>query len=52
MNGSQFFIQKSAWPGSGPAVSYNRFGTVTAGIANVGSITAGDTITSITIKVS
>ena len=52
VNGSQFFIEKSAWPGSGPTATYNRFGTVTAGIANVGSIVAGDTITSITIKVS
>ena len=52
VNGSQFFIQKSAWPGSGPTATYNRFGTVTEGVANVGSIVAGDTITSITIKVS
>jgi len=52
VNGSQFFIEKSIWPGSGPTVPYNRFGTVTEGMANVGSIVAGDTITSITIKVS
>jgi cyclophilin family peptidyl-prolyl cis-trans isomerase len=52
VNGSQFFIQKSGWPGSGPTVPYNRFGTVTSGMANVGTIVAGDTITSITITVS
>jgi len=52
INGSQFFIQKSAWPGSGPTGAYNRFGTVTAGISNVGAIVGGDAITSITIKVT
>jgi cyclophilin family peptidyl-prolyl cis-trans isomerase len=52
VNGSQFFIQKTVWPGSGPTAPYNRFGTVTSGMANVGTIVAGDTITSITITVS
>ncbi|HEY1456071.1 MAG TPA: peptidylprolyl isomerase [Candidatus Dormibacteraeota bacterium] len=52
VNGSQFFIQKAAWPGSGPTEVYNRFGTVTSGMGIVQTLTATDTITSITIKVS
>ena len=52
VNGSQFFIQKAVWPGSGPTAAYNRFGTVTQGMTNAAAILAGDTITSITIKVS
>jgi cyclophilin family peptidyl-prolyl cis-trans isomerase len=52
VNGSQFFIQKGAWPGSGPTAAYNRFGTVTGGMDKVLGLTPQDTITSITIKVS
>ncbi|MGH7763646.1 MAG: peptidylprolyl isomerase [Candidatus Dormibacteraceae bacterium] len=52
VNGSQFFIEKAAWPGSGPTAVYNRFGTVTAGLDKAQALTATDTITSITIKVS
>jgi cyclophilin family peptidyl-prolyl cis-trans isomerase len=52
VNGSQFFIQKAAWPGSGPTAVYNRFGTVTSGMDKVQAISGSDTITSITIKVS
>jgi cyclophilin family peptidyl-prolyl cis-trans isomerase len=52
VNGSQFFIQKGAWPGSGPDAAYNRFGTVTGGMDKILGLTAQDTITSITIKVS
>jgi cyclophilin family peptidyl-prolyl cis-trans isomerase len=53
INGSQFFIQKLAWPGNGPTAVYNRFGTVTAGLDKAQAITGGtDTINSITIKVS
>jgi cyclophilin family peptidyl-prolyl cis-trans isomerase len=52
VNGSQFFIEKGAWPGSGPTAVYNRFGTVTSGLDKVQVISSSDTITSITIKVS
>jgi cyclophilin family peptidyl-prolyl cis-trans isomerase len=52
VNGSQFFIQKAPWPGSGPSAVYNRFGTVTSGMDKVQAITGSDTINSITIKVS
>jgi peptidylprolyl isomerase len=52
VNGSQFFIQKGAWPSPGPAVPYNRFGTVINGMDIVTAISVTDTITSITIKVS
>jgi cyclophilin family peptidyl-prolyl cis-trans isomerase len=52
VNGSQFFIEKAAWPGAGPTAVYNRFGTVLAGLDKVQLLQPGDTITSITIKVS
>jgi len=52
VNGSQFFIEKAAWPGSGPTAVYNRFGTVTSGMDKVQALSVSDTITSITIKVS
>ncbi len=52
VNGSQFFIQKAPWPGSGPNAVYNRFGTVTSGMDKVQAISGSDTINSITIKVS
>jgi cyclophilin family peptidyl-prolyl cis-trans isomerase len=52
VNGSQFFIQKGAWPGSGPTAVYNRFGTVTSGLDKVQVLSSSDTITSVTIKVS
>jgi len=52
VNGSQFFIEKAAWPGSGPTSVYNRFGTVTSGMDKVQAIGVTDTINSITIKVS
>lgn len=52
VNGSQFFIEKAPWPASGPTAIYNRFGTVTSGMDKVQLLTAGDTVTSITIKVS
>jgi cyclophilin family peptidyl-prolyl cis-trans isomerase len=52
VNGSQFFIQKAPWPGSGPTAVYNRFGTVTSGMDKVQAISGSDTINSITIKVS
>jgi cyclophilin family peptidyl-prolyl cis-trans isomerase len=52
VNGSQFFIEKAAWPGTGPTAVYNRFGTVTSGMDKVQAIGVTDTINSITIKVS
>jgi peptidyl-prolyl cis-trans isomerase B (cyclophilin B) len=52
INGSQFFIEKAAWPGSGPTAVYNRFGTVISGMDKVQALGVTDTINSITIKVS
>jgi len=52
VNGSQFFVQKAVWPGSGPTAVYNRFGTVISGMDKVQVLTSNDTITSVTIKVS
>ena len=52
VNGSQFFIQKAAWPGQGPTAAYNRFGTVISGMDKVQLLSSNDTITSITIQVS
>jgi len=52
VNGSQFFIEKAAWPDPGPTAAYNRFGTVTSGMDKVQLLQGGDTITSITINVS
>jgi cyclophilin family peptidyl-prolyl cis-trans isomerase len=52
VNGSQFFIEKAPWPDTGPTAVYNRFGTVISGMDKVQQLAAGDTIKSITIKVS
>jgi cyclophilin family peptidyl-prolyl cis-trans isomerase len=52
VNGSQFFIEKAAWPGVGPTAAYNRFGTVTSGMDKAQTLGVTDTINSITIKVS
>jgi len=52
VNGSQFFVEKGAWPDPGPTAVYNRFGTVISGLDKVQLIQTTDTITSITIKVS
>jgi cyclophilin family peptidyl-prolyl cis-trans isomerase len=52
VNGSQFFVEKAAWPASGPNATYNRFGTVISGMDKAQLLTGTDTITSITIKVS
>jgi cyclophilin family peptidyl-prolyl cis-trans isomerase len=52
VNGSQFFIEKGAWPAPGPNAIYNRFGTVISGMDKAQLLTGTDTITSITIKVS
>jgi cyclophilin family peptidyl-prolyl cis-trans isomerase len=52
VNGSQFFIEKAAWPGGGPTAVYNRFGTVLSGLDKAQLLQPTDSITSITIKVS
>jgi cyclophilin family peptidyl-prolyl cis-trans isomerase len=52
VNGSQFFIEKAAWPDPGPNAIYNRFGTVISGQDKAQLLTGTDSITSITIKVS
>jgi len=52
VNGSQFFIEKAAWPALGPTAVYNRFGTVISGLDKAQLIQTTDSITSITIKVS
>jgi peptidyl-prolyl cis-trans isomerase B (cyclophilin B) len=52
VNGSQFFIEKAAWPEGGPTAVYNRFGTVISGMDKAQLLQSTDTITSITIKVS
>lgn len=52
VNGSQFFIEKAAWPDPGPTAIYNRFGTVISGMDKAQLLSGTDTITSITIKVS
>jgi cyclophilin family peptidyl-prolyl cis-trans isomerase len=52
VNGSQFFIEKGTWPDPGPTAAYNRFGTVISGLDKVQLLQSGDTITSITFKVS
>jgi cyclophilin family peptidyl-prolyl cis-trans isomerase len=52
VNGSQFFIEKSTWPGTGPTAVYNRFGTVVLGLDKAQLLGTSDRITSITIKVA
>jgi cyclophilin family peptidyl-prolyl cis-trans isomerase len=52
VNGSQFFIEKGAWPNQGPTAIYNRFGTVISGLATLQLLTTADRITSITISVT
>ena len=52
INGSQFFIVKGAWPGTGPTATYNRFGTVVGGQDKLLAITSTDRINSITIAVT
>ena len=52
VNGSQFFIEKASWPGTGPSAVYNRFGTVVLGLDKAQLLGSSDRITSITIKVA
>jgi cyclophilin family peptidyl-prolyl cis-trans isomerase len=49
LNGGQFFITKTAWPGGDPSIVYNHFATVTLGFENVGQLTSTDRITRITV---
>jgi cyclophilin family peptidyl-prolyl cis-trans isomerase len=52
INGSQFFIERAAWPGSGPTAVYNRFGTVIKGMDFAQRLSpSSDKIISITIQV-
>jgi cyclophilin family peptidyl-prolyl cis-trans isomerase len=52
INGSQFFIERAAWPGNGPTAIYNRFGTVIQGIDKAELLSGpADRIISITIQV-
>ncbi len=52
VNGSQFFIERAAWPGKGPTAVYNRFGTVIKGMDKAELLTSpSDRILSITIQV-
>jgi cyclophilin family peptidyl-prolyl cis-trans isomerase len=52
INGSQFFIEKAAWPGAGPTATYNRFGTVLSGMDKLQVVTTTDKINSISISVT
>lgn len=52
INGSQFFIEKAAWPDPGPTAVYNRFGTVTSGLGVAQLISTTDSVESVTIQVS
>lgn len=52
INGSQFFVERAAWPGNGPTMIYNRFGTVIKGMEKAQLLTApNDKIVSISIQV-
>jgi cyclophilin family peptidyl-prolyl cis-trans isomerase len=50
INGGQFFITKTAWPGGDPTQSYNHFGTVVIGADIIGQLTKDDRVISITVK--
>lgn len=52
INGSQFFIEKGPWPGSGPTAVYNRFGTVVSGLDKAQILSTNDSITAVSITVS
>lgn len=52
INGSQFFILKSAWPNGGPGSTvFNHFGTVLQGQEILKTVTAADRILGITVSV-
>ena len=50
LNGAQFFITKTAWPGGDPPSGYNHFADVTLGFDIVGQLTSTDKILSISIR--
>lgn len=52
INGGQFFITKTAWPGGDPTIIYNHFATVTIGFDIVQQLTTTDRITGITVTQS
>lgn len=52
INGSQFFILKTDWPGTGPGTTpFNHFGTVLGGTQIISAIKPSDRILSIAISV-
>jgi cyclophilin family peptidyl-prolyl cis-trans isomerase len=52
VNGSQFFVLKSDWPGTGPgSTAFNHFGTVLGGTQIIAAIKPGDRILSVAISV-
>ncbi len=52
INGSQFFILKTDWPGTGPdGTTFNHFGTVLGGTQIIAAIKPSDRILSIAISV-
>ena len=52
VNGSQFFILKSGWPGGGPGDGvFNHFGTILQGQEIVKTLTAADRILGISVSV-
>jgi cyclophilin family peptidyl-prolyl cis-trans isomerase len=52
VNGSQFFILKTPWPGTGPGdTAFNHFGTVLGGTQLVSTLKPGDRILSIAISI-
>ena len=52
LNGSQFFILKTDWPGGGPGGTvFNHFGTVLGGTQIVSQIHAGDRILAVSISI-
>ena len=53
VNGSQFFVLRSAWPGTGPGgLTFNRFGTIVVGLDIVQQLTRGDRIINLSVKPS
>ena len=50
VNGSQFFMMRQIWPGSGPGDVYNRFGTIVDGQDVVNQLTASDYILTVDVR--
>jgi cyclophilin family peptidyl-prolyl cis-trans isomerase len=52
VNGSQFFVLKTDWPGTGPGdTTFNHFGTILGGTQIVAAIKPGDRILAVAISV-